>query len=317
MSGESGSDWVEIVVPVGGAEAAGVADIAGVLTTMVEGARSGVEVRPAGIVFWTTRADAGRVLRETRAAITMLAAHGARVDPHAVRQEAASPESEWRDAWKRHFGVTRVSRRLVIVPSWERFSPGPGDVVLEIDPGRAFGTGAHASTRLCLTELDQLAAGGSSLPGSGRPVRRFLDLGTGSGILAVAAAKLWPESSGVATDVDPMAVEVAAETAQRNDVVEQITCTERPIDAIEERFDLVTANIVAEVLRPLRATIADRVAGGGVVILSGLLAEEAPEVAEAYAALPHLEIVRVRTAAGDGTEWSSVLLRCSQPQGEG
>ena len=95
-------------------------------------------------------------------------------------------------------------------------------------------------------------------------------------------------------------------------MIERITCTERPIDAIEERFDLMTANIVAEVLRPLRATLADRIAEGGVLILSGLLAEEAPEVAEAYAALPQLEIVRVQTAAGDGTEWSSVLLRCSR-----
>src|SRR5262249_58541960 len=87
-------------------------------------------------------------------------AGGFAVDPAAIAVRPAAREDEWRDAWKRYFTTTRIGRRMVIVPSWETYAPAPGDVVLELDPGRAFGTGAHASTRLCLMALEDVAGAG-------------------------------------------------------------------------------------------------------------------------------------------------------------
>src|SRR5262249_61541518 len=103
-------------------------------------------------------------------AAARLGESGLGVDPAAAHGRPAVPEDQWRDAWKRYFHVVRVAPRIVIVPSWETYEPAAGDVVLDLDPGRAFGTGAHASTRLCLRELDALEAGGLAgrrVPGVG------------------------------------------------------------------------------------------------------------------------------------------------------
>src|SRR5687768_13884411 len=147
-------DWVEVVVPTAAAE---VEDIAALLAEVVPEAGAGTEIRGDEVVFWAALDRSEAILSETRAAAARLAEGGAALDPSAVRVQAAMPEAEWRDAWKRYFHVTRITPRIVVVPSWESYTAHPGDVVLDLDPGMAFGTGTHASTKLCLHELDRLA----------------------------------------------------------------------------------------------------------------------------------------------------------------
>ena len=164
-------------------------------------------------------------------------------------------EDEWRDVWKQYFAPRKVGR-FVIVPSWERYAPAADELVLDMDPGRAFGTGGHPSTRLCLVAISELA----------RPENeaiRFLDVGCGSGVLAIALARMFPEASGIAVDVDADAVEVSRENAARNAVLDRISVSATPVEEVHGPFDVVTANILPDVLVPLAGPIAARVAGGG------------------------------------------------------
>src|SRR5690349_13589335 len=162
-------------------------------------------------------------------------ADGLAVDPAKVRLAAAMPEAEWRDAWKRYFKVSHLTRQFVVVPSWERYTPGQGEVVIDLDPGMAFGTGTHASTRLVLEVLQAIADAGG-IPG------RILDVGCGSGILAIAAVKRWPEATCIAVDNDPIAVQATGENAAVNHVGDRIAASTTPLTEIAERFPLVLAN---------------------------------------------------------------------------
>ena len=182
-------------------------------------------------------------------------------------------EDEWRDVWKQYFAPRKVGR-FVIVPSWEKYAPQADELVLDMDPGRAFGTGGHPSTRLCLVAISELSR-----------CERFLDVGCGSGVLAIALAKLFPEASGLAVDVDADAVDVSRENAMRNAVLDRISVSATPVEEVHGPFDVVTANILPDVLIPLAQPIAARVGDGGTLILSGILCELADGVEAAYAAL--------------------------------
>ncbi|HEX2572866.1 MAG TPA: 50S ribosomal protein L11 methyltransferase [Polyangia bacterium] len=204
--------------------------------------------------------------------------------------EAAVSE-DWRDAWKAHFRPRPVGP-FVLVPSWETYTPGPGETILELDPGRAFGTGGHASTRLCLRALGRLER-----------CERFLDVGCGSGVLAIACARRWPEARGVGIDIDPEALEVSRENAQRNGVEGRIEWPSLQLEAVEGTFDVVLANLMSELLRELAGALAARVRPGGRLIASGLLAEEAPRVVEA------LEAVGLTlSATEDEEDWRALVL---------
>lgn len=289
-------EWVEIIVP---ATAGDVDEIAALLADACEPAKEGTEVRGDEVVIWAPLADQEATLAEVRVAVAAFAEAGLGVDPGAVRAQPALPEAEWRDAWKRYFHVTRVSPRLVVVPSWESFTPGPDDVTIALDPGMAFGTGTHASTRLVLEELDRLAA-------DGRAPATVLDVGAGSGILAIAAVKLWPAARVIAVDNDPIAVAACAENAAVNAASERITAAATPVGEVGGTFELVLANIQAHVLRELRDAIAPRVAPGGTLILSGLLTPQAEAVADEYVAAG-LRKVAIRPSAADPA-WSSAVL---------
>jgi ribosomal protein L11 methyltransferase len=182
-------------------------------------------------------------------------------------------EDEWRDAWKKYFGILHVDP-VVIVPSWERYDGPARDLVIDLDPGRAFGTGGHASTRLCLQLIGRVQ----------HEVQQILDVGCGSGVLAIAAAKRWPTATGVGTDVDPDAVEVSHENAERNRVSQRLRFNDEPLERVPGRFELVTANIQPEVLIPMAPLLNARLAPGGSLILSGILEEAAPPVVTAYQA---------------------------------
>ena len=303
---ESNADWVEVVVSVGAAD---VDDVAALIASEVPSAAAGTEQRGDEVVFWVPAAGATAALAEARDAVTRWQAGGLAVDPARVRLAAAMPEAEWRDAWKRYFRVSRLTRQFVVVPSWERFTPGPDDVVIDLDPGMAFGTGTHASTRLVLEEIQAIADRPDLQVDPRIGPARILDVGCGSGILAIAAVKRWPAARCVALDNDPLAVAATADNAAINGVTDRIAASTRPLGGPggpDQPFELVLANIQAHVLRELRAALIASTAPGGTLILSGLLTPQAQPLADEFVA-HGLRCVHVR-ASTDDPQWSCVVL---------
>jgi ribosomal protein L11 methyltransferase len=194
-----------------------------------------------------------------------LARHGGALDLVA--------DEDWGEGWKRHFAPLDVGR-VRVRPSWIDAPPPPGSVEVVLDPGMAFGTGSHATTSLCLAALSDLLAL--------RPGASVLDVGTGSGILAIAARRLGARRVA-ANDDDPKAVEVATENARRNGADVEVVAL--PVGEVPGSFDVVVANILANTLVELAPAIASKLAPGGVVLLSGILAAQEDEVRRAYRAL--------------------------------
>ena len=211
------------------------------------------------------------------------------VELHPVRQQ------DWAEDWKQHFGVTRIGRRLVIKPTWEDFTAEAADAVVTLDPGMAFGTGTHDTTRLCLEALAQLF--------DQEPRQRVLDVGTGSGTLAIAAAALGAQQV-VACDIEPQSCLVATENARLNGVDSKVQITGQPLDDLEGNFQLVLANILAEENIRLAPQLVSRLAPGGSLVLSGILVEKEQLVIDALRAFalsgPQID----RTA-----EWSCLIYR--------
>ena len=192
---------------------------------------------------------------------------------HLGGEVAALPDEDWSEGWKKDFRPLDVGR-VRVRPSWIDAPAPPGRVEVVLDPGMAFGTGTHPTTSLCLAALSELL--------SGSPGAAVLDVGTGSGLLAIAARKLGA-GRVVANDVDPVAVTVARENARANGVEAEVVGD--PLERIHGRFDVVVANILANTLVELAPLLAGKVAPGGTVLLSGILAPQAGEVRAAYAAL--------------------------------
>ncbi|HXW01355.1 MAG TPA: 50S ribosomal protein L11 methyltransferase [Anaerolineae bacterium] len=186
-------------------------------------------------------------------------------------------KSDWAESWKAHFHPVRVGQHFVIKPSWREYTPTAGDVVIEIDPGLAFGSGLHPTTQLCLKILEELPLEGQTL----------FDVGTGSGILALAALKLGAASVR-AVDVDDVAVRVARENFERNGYS---LISPPPLqregaevavgsatDAGERQWDIVVANILASTIIELLPDLKAAMAPGGQLILSGIIAEQEADV---------------------------------------
>jgi ribosomal protein L11 methyltransferase len=196
--------------------------------------------------------------------------------------------------WKEGFEPIEIGSRLVVAPSWKLPGPGGGRVVVQIDPGMAFGTGTHETTRMCLEGIEAHWSGG-----------RLLDVGTGTGILAIAAALLAPGSRIIAIDVDPKAVEVARENASINGVSSSIEVVEgQAREFIGGTFDVVVANLTAEVIIGLVGDLAECLARSGILILSGILTtlEADVEHAATTAGLTITEVSRLG-------EWSAFTAR--------
>lgn len=226
-----------------------------------------VETQAARLdVFLEDAAAAPGVAQAVRAAAAIA---GFEVSPTVE----ALPAADWAEAWKRFFHVERVSPRIVIRPSWEAYAAAPGEAVLTLDPGMSFGTGKHPTTRACLQLLDALAAGDLS-----RPV---LDMGCGSGILAIAARKLgFTHVRGF--DYDPDAVAVARANAAANGL--DIPFEARDLASNLDQGALVLANILGPVLIEHAAEVACAVLPGGALIASGILEALYPDVRAAFKA---------------------------------
>jgi ribosomal protein L11 methyltransferase len=193
-------------------------------------------------------------------------------------------EADWANAWKAHFPVLRVGRRIVIRPTWRRHRREPDDVVLALDPGMAFGTGLHPTTRLCLAALEGLADRGGLARGApdGGPAR-VLDVGSGSGILSIAAARLGAREV-LAVDVDPIAVDASAANARRNRLARVVRAREGSSPSGEGPFDVVVANLIASLLITLADGLTGDVRPGGWLLASGIFENREAEVQEAFEA---------------------------------
>ena len=229
----------------------------------------------------------------TERALWHLQAFGLRpVGPLQVREV---DDVAWTDAWKRHYVPQRIAR-VVIVPPWVAFEAGIDDAVVVLDPGMAFGTGLHPTTRACLELLQEI----DPVPA------RVLDVGSGSGVLALAALRLG-SGSAVGYDTDSLAVEAALANAERNGLADRFAVRHGSLPEVaQERFPLVLANLVAALLVDLAPRLAAHVEAGGTLVASGIVAERAGEVADALAAVA-LTVVETR----DDGEW--VALRLEAP----
>ncbi len=206
-------------------------------------------------------------------------------------------EEDWAEAWKAYFPVLRVGRRLVIRPTWRRHRRAPGDVVLALDPGMAFGTGLHPTTRLCLAALEALADRGD-VKGA-----RVLDVGCGSGILAIAALKLGAiDAYGV--DTDPIAIESTLANARRNRLTRRMRARVGSLPSDQPAFDVVLANLIAGVLIPLAGALRYELRPGGTLLASGIFFDREAEVAVAFEAAGLA--IRERSAEGEWVALTAV-----------
>ena len=198
----------------------------------------------------------------------------ARLDAEGIEYETSIVgvnEEDWANNWKQYYHTQRIGKRIVVTPSWEEYTPTGDDVQMRLDPGMAFGTGTHDTTRLCLELLEECVT----------PTTRILDVGTGSGILSVGGVLLGaPSALGV--DIDPVAVKVANENAEINEVSDktEFVCGDLT-DKVHGQFEIVTANIVADIIIRLLSTVKNYLLKGGVLIVSGIIDTRADEVENA------------------------------------
>ncbi len=209
---------------------------------------------------------------------------------------------DWAHTWKRFFKPMSVGPGIVVKPTWESYKPKDGEMIIEIDPGMAFGTGHHQTTRLCIDAIRRYAQR-EEVGGLRRPVRSALDVGTGSGILAIVAAKFGIPRV-VAIDNDPVAVETAAENVRLNGLKGKVETGTTPIEDLKEEFELVVANILAETIIEMNESLRARLAPGGILILSGILRNKASLVRDAFmhGKLEFLE-------SNNDEEWTSLVFQ--------
>ncbi len=191
-------------------------------------------------------------------------------------------EEDWSSSWKSHFKPSRIGKRLVVKPTWEEYPEHPGDIILELDPGMAFGTGTHPTTRLCMEVLEKIffhEGAYRHLPRNGASL--VLDVGTGSGILSITAAKLGA-SQVTAIDIDPQALAVAEENIILNGTEKRVTVSDTPLALVNGNYDIVVANILAEELVKMAPQLIKRVNREGFLILSGILTEKEDIVVQGF-----------------------------------
>lgn len=242
-------------------------------------------------VYLPADGEVSRVVDQITAYLEELATRhpAALIPPPQVTQVC---DEDWATSWKVHFKPLRVGRRLLVVPTWEQPHPRPDGLVLRIDPGMAFGTGGHETTRLCLELLETIM---DTWPLMDSPT--VLDLGTGSGILAMAAAQLGAAAVH-AVDLDPLAVETARDNIAVNGLEGAVTLGTEPLESLPESYDIILANILAEELARLAPALVAHMNNGGELVLSGILSEKEPLVKAAFSRHDQLHY-RETLAAGE------------------
>lgn len=289
--------WIEITVTTAPQAVEAVANI------LLESRTGGVEeAHPApGIVQLRGYLPVGPAVDVILAAIEQrvrtLPGYGLEIGPGRITTSIVE-DAGWAHAWKNHFKAFPVGRRFWITPTWSDTPPPPGRLVVELDPGMAFGSGLHASTQLCLLVLEDRVQGGE----------RVIDIGTGSGILAIAAAKLGAATT-LAIDNDPFAVGVAQRNVAHNGVARQVEVRQGDLlRGVAGQADVILANLTADIHLDLLPAVRGMLESDGVVVASGIVADRQLEV-EAVATDAGLRVDQVRR---DG-EWRCLVLIVPAP----
>jgi ribosomal protein L11 methyltransferase len=207
------------------------------------------------------------------------------------------PDEDWNKKWKSFFEPIKITDHLVIKPSWRKYRKKDNEIIIELDPGMAFGTGTHASTSMCLQAIEELAG---LLQNKNN--LSFLDVGTGSGILAIAAVLL-DIKKGIAIDIDYQAIQCAKKNAEKNRVAENIDFSTTPLKKIPGTFPLIIANILPHTLIDMKEELCLRLRHDGHLVLSGILQTKAETVKEAFC--DELEFFKVIKKE----EWSCLVFK--------
>lgn len=273
-------DWIEVSLSVDGEAAEAVAEI------LQRYGHQGVAVEQEGILpeAW----DDGQQPPITSLKVRAYFPNDDRVDEAKRELETAlghmslmypmpKPtytlvrEEDWAEAWKVNYHPLRIGKRLMIRPLWVEMQLAPDDIEIALDPGMAFGTGTHPSTQLCLEALEDLV----------HPGAKVLDLGSGSGVLAIAAVKLGAAHVD-ALDTDPVAVEASKDNAEANGVSDKITAMQGSLENVitsARRFDLIAVNILAQIIIPMcEQSLGQIVRPGGLAVFGGIIEEQAEAV---------------------------------------
>ena len=200
-------------------------------------------------------------------------------------------QEDWESAWKQYFKPVHVTDRIVVKPEWDEYSPQEGEIVIEIDPGMAFGTGTHETTSMCINQIEKNLKAGD----------RVIDIGSGSGILSMAAVLLGAEKA-TGVDLDPVAVRVALENVELNNLQDKIEILHGNLtDVIREKADIVVANIMADIILILLEDVREFIKDDGLFISSGIIQEKRAAV-EARLLEKNFSIVEVETKG----EWCAI-----------
>ena len=277
--------WLQVSIRVGARDLDALSDF------VIERGSPGVVIKRGGLdAFFPSSRRNGALRREVRRFIAGRLRAAPRVEWKRVRPE------NWQHSWKRFIKPSRVGKSFWVTPPWLTPPRFRRRRVIVIEPGMAFGTGTHGTTRACMEFLEVVRGR------AGAEKFTVLDVGTGSGILAIAAAQLGAAKI-YAIDNDPVALEVAAANLRANDVAEKVLLSEKPLNFIRQRFTVVVANLTAETIDGLAAALQKRVASNGYLILSGLLHRQAPAIARHFAG--NFRVLERRRKR----EWTSLLLR--------
>jgi len=215
--------------------------------------------------------------------------------PPALKTEMIS-DPDWGEQWKKYFKPIRVSNNIIVKPTWERYAPSSRDIVIEIDPGMAFGTGQHASTRMCIEALEDIILKDRAIQNW-----KVLDVGCGTGILGITAAKLGA-GDVICLDIDKKAVEIARENAAINSVDDRLRIINQDAATIKEPRNLIIANLTAKLLLKLRPVLTQLLLPEGYMIISGIIEQDTREIEDSFTQLFSSRVITEK-------EWVCYVLR--------
>ena len=231
------------------------------------------------------------LIETVKARIALLPSFGLDIGEGSVSLSNVN-ESDWANEWKKYYKPTKVGKKIVVKPSWEEYEKQEGDLIIELDPGMAFGTGTHETTSMCIRELENYVD----------ETKTVFDIGCGSGILAIAAAQLGAKEV-VAGDLDEVAVKVSKENCEINNVSDKVVVKHGSLfEVVDSKADVIVANIIADIIKILAKDVSKFLKDDGVFISSGIILAKIDEVCQALEE-NGFEIVNVERLG----EWSAIV----------